>query len=115
MKRFLGTACVIAALGIAGAAQAQAWFTVPSPDHVFTTIDSVLRRSSQYLALRGVKDGASGPTEVQLRVETSAEPSLDSCERAALVLMSKPGQYKLEVWTPGGYSSAYCRLSLANP
>ncbi len=118
MKRFLSIAFVLGLLGAAASARAQT--TTTAPTHVFVTIDSVQRVNSGVVVLGGVLEGGSAATPVAF--SSTYAQGIDSCERAALLLMGKPGMYKLEVWTRGGTisgyastSSAFCRLSLANP
>ncbi len=120
MKRFLGIALVVAGLAAAGPSEAQVSPTPPT--HVFTTIDSVSRVHLAYLVLVGVLADAPGATQATLYGSTTSPQAVDHCERAAHLVMSKPGMYRLEVWVRGGRIAdlgsttyAFCRLSLANP
>jgi hypothetical protein len=66
-----------------------------------------------------VLEGASGTTEVTIEVTSSTTGSyeaVDSCERGAVLMMNKPGQFKLQVFLHQyvGYLS-YCRLVKVNP
>jgi ABC-type glycerol-3-phosphate transport system substrate-binding protein len=111
MKALLGVLLVGCALAAAGAASAQ---ITTAPTYVFTTIDSLARRSPSELILAGVQDGAAGPSEVRIDSYTSSvgPEGLDSCERSAATMMAKPGQYRLDVWIT---NYAFCRLRKANP
>ncbi len=116
MTRFLSIALVVGAIVASGTARAQ--YNTTTPTHVFTTIDAVLRQTPSNLFLKGVLADAAQATEVQVRINGgSAYQSLDSCERAAVLMMNRPGQYRLEVWSSNSsyYPLSYCRLSLANP
>lgn len=117
MKRFLGIACVLSALAAASTARAQ--FNTTNPDHVFTAIDGVLRMHGQRVYLTGVLEGAAGPTEVQIHTISSSAGSYEgiaSCERGAVLMMNKPGQFKLQVFLARSSAElSYCRLLKSNP
>lgn len=119
VKRTLGTLCLVGGLGVAMAAAAQ---TTTAPTWVFTAIDAVRHPSESSLYITGVQEGAQGPGEVYLESYCPSagicfEESLNACERYAILMMTRPGQFKLEVWKRLGSTSppAYCRLTKLNP
>jgi hypothetical protein len=113
MKRILGMLCVAAA--IAAAAGVRAQVAPVNPTYVFTTIDAVARQSEAVIYLTGVLEGASGPTQILLRSYSSSVGGIDACERSAVMLMTKPGQYRLEAWAGSISALTYCRLVKLNP
>jgi hypothetical protein len=117
MNRFLSIALVVGAVAASGTARAQ--YRTTNPNHVFTAIDGVLRMYGQRVILTGVVEGASGPTQVQIDAGYTDSPhqGIDLCERGAVLMMNKPGQFKLEVFlAPNStYYLSYCRLVKVNP
>jgi hypothetical protein len=68
----------------------------------------------------GVVEGEDAPSTWAVRYETSTtELAMEwatACQRAALVAMSRPGQYLLEIDYEGyGTAGSTCRLSRATP
>lgn len=116
MKRILAVLGVVGGLAVAGKASAQTIPTTPGP--VFVAVDAVRRVHAFQLVITGVVDGASDPSDVLLSSTSSAgwDESISACERYAMQLMSKPGQYRLETFR---YSSGgtywHCRLTKLNP
>ena len=116
MKRILAVLCAVSGLVAAGDARAQ---TAPSnPTWVFTAIDAVARQYDTTLYLTGVLEGAAGPSTFLLRSYVSSAvgiTGIDGCERYAITLMTKPGQYRLEAWAGSSMAATYCRLVKLNP
>lgn len=113
MKRILAVLCVVGGLAVAQSAQAQ---ITTAPNYTLTTVDGIARRASTQLLLTGVVEGAGVPTEIQLDVNASSGPqTLDACERFATAMMSRPGQYRLEVWNRASGVLSFCRLIKLNP
>jgi hypothetical protein len=114
MPRILAAAVLSAFLLPAGAALAQQYSGTLA---VFTTVEAV---KSEYMKLTvtGVKAGESAPSDYVLSFASGSAasygPAFEACERKAIIAMSKPGMYRLELWRePYGYP--LCKLALANP
>jgi hypothetical protein len=69
--------------------------------HVFETVDSYDLEPYFYFKVTGILRGEATPRTIQVHPNYTLGPSLEtygaSCERLALIAMSKPGQYLLEV------------------
>jgi hypothetical protein len=95
---------------------------------VLSTVDDVSRdkQSDDKLVVTGIPVGADAPRTIPLRFWVTGRSSLlviaESCERYALLMMSKPGRYLLELTAadfsagsgPSDYNLARnCRLKRA--
>jgi hypothetical protein len=118
MTRLVAAAAACALASTTAVAQ-----TTSVPTYVLTTVDSV-RPTPGTLFLVGVREGDGAPSEVKLRFSPTGGTSDDarlaalaSCERMAMVMMSRPGEYKLEAWESSsvGQFTSSCRLSRLNP
>ncbi len=94
-------------------------FVAPQPaaaafTHSFDTIDAIDtdESSNNRLILTGILTGQTGPTTVSffLGYDTVAQ----RCERFALLLMAKPGKYRLLIGGVG-LSTAECKLVVRAP
>ena len=97
-------ALVACALLLPAAAHAQPVNAVLNTPYVFTTVDSYdMRGSTLSVAVTGVLQGEQEPSTIVFRYSTSTSSSYENartferCERFALLVMNKPGQYLLEV------------------
>jgi hypothetical protein len=113
MRRFALAAVAACLLASAARAQSATW--------AFTAVDGV-RLMGGYLYVAGVLEGASAATEEKLE-QGNTTLDLAECQRFAMISMSRPGYYRLELTafrvTPTGglpyfYVSA-CALRRANP
>jgi hypothetical protein len=91
---------------------------------VLTTVDDVSRDATSNdstLAVTGIVSGESTPRAISAHLYVQSRGALpqllESCERYALVMMSKPGRYLLELTTPGSTAQytvvSNCRLKRA--
>jgi hypothetical protein len=109
-RTVLAAALAVLLLGAARDATAQTTVTV----YVFTTVDAV-KSSVDRLYITGILEGTSTPATRAIQVAYSQYYShLENCERLAMLAMTKPGQYVLEITRP---SSSYdtCELRRATP
>ncbi len=118
MRRLVLGALVGASLCVAGRAAAQ---TVPlaSTAKVFATVDAVSVQHSRVIVTGIVQGEEAASTWAVQYVNAStgvdAEEFAAACQRAALIAMSKPGQYLLEIqYYASGYGSI-CKLSRVTP
>jgi hypothetical protein len=107
MRRFTGSfVAALAALAMSHPARAQ------TPVVPFATVDE-LSIGGGTLTVRGILVGGADPVSRDVRPvygdAAQKQRVLESCERFALVAMSKPGQYLLFVTTES------CRLARASP
>jgi len=93
-------------------------FVAPQPaaaafTHTFDTIDAIdtVDGYSTKLSLTGVLAGQPTPTTVIFYMYGDAVTQ--RCERFALLLMAKPGKYRLLIG--GGSSTAECKLVVRAP
>jgi hypothetical protein len=115
MKRHFAAAVLAAFVLVAPAVRAQ---TAPAST-VFSTVEGVEVEASRF-TITGVVQGEPEARAVQFHVFSYASPGsrsdiLGSCERFALVAMSKPGEYLLHVYPGTSSGVAHCKLTLANP
>ncbi len=108
------SAAALAVLLSAGAALAQQYSGTLA---VFTTVDAV---KSEYmkLTITGVKEGDAVASDYAVSFSSSSPASnqalFEACERKAMLAMTKPGAYRLELWRePYGYP--LCKLARVNP
>ena len=116
---FLALAAAVALAAFSpGAARAQ---SVPyaTTAKVFTTVDAV-SVTANYVEVTGIVQGEATPSTWKTYTYLSTvDPTAWAamCQRNALLAMSKPGQYLLEIY----YSSttyspySYCKLTRVNP
>ncbi len=111
MKRLLVAAIAAFTVFAAAPARAQTTTTV----RTFTTVDSVQASyNNGSLTIRGVLSGDAGPTDTVVSFYSSTLPSVEACQRMALLAMDKPGFYVLTVsWITVGYPT--CKLARAVP
>lgn len=108
----IAAAAATLSLAIGMGARAQ----TAHPRYVFATVDAV---SCEVYVLRitGILQGQAAATEVRVAFSDSdpaaANVSAQTCERKALLAMTKPGQYLFEVSYPGYYPA--CKLTRVNP
>lgn len=108
-------AAAIALIAAPRAAGAQ----VTIAEVVFVAVDGI-RFASNSMFVTGVVQGQSVAREVAFT--SSISPSsygleaFRSCERYALLVMARPGQYRLTVSPSSGYPyMAFCGISRVNP
>ena len=67
--------------------------------HVFETVDSYDLESNVWFRITGIIQGEAAPRTVTVSANYSGayEQHVRSCERMALMAMSKPGQYYFEL------------------
>jgi hypothetical protein len=107
MKRFL--VATFAAVLVSAWPSAAAAGT----PYVFSTVDAV-ERTGNGLKITGILEGEAAPTGVWFYFSSSL-PTFDAtCERLALLTMSKPGMYVLSV-TQISNSYALCKIARAVP
>lgn len=114
MQRIALAATLAFAISTIGAvAMAQATVTT----FVFATVDSVDLDGNQF-QVTGILQGEAAPTTrtflIPIPGDGSGVSRTQSCERKALLVMSKPGQYLLEIRQPVYYSLG-CRLTRVTP
>lgn len=114
-------ACALLALLVPTAAQPQSTTPAYNTPYPFETVDSYdVRGGPSQVVVTGVLQGEAAPTTLTFRYSATSSSSYESprtferCERMALLAMSKPGQYLLELRQE--YSSAYsyqvgCKLT----
>jgi hypothetical protein len=116
MRAFiLGAALAAAVLAAPGAAEAQT-----ATGYTFTAVDAV-RLDATKLYVTGVVEGEAAAREVLFNFSGASSyeymlSALESCQRYALVAMSKPGQYLLRMQQSSSWASyASCTLARAVP
>ena len=100
-------------------------FMAPRPaaaaiTHTFDTVDAVemgFVSSNYVLTVTGIRSGQSAPTTVTFTYNlynNEDEHQSGRCERFALIMMSKPGKFRLAM---GAYTSTggLCRLIRVTP
>lgn len=95
---------VLGILGLSAVAHADA------PSLILTTVDEVQRNGSQ-LTVTGIVSGQATATTTTfgtLTTSTGLNFNGDACERAGLMMMSRPGRFQLQLWNLG--SATWCRL-----
>jgi hypothetical protein len=110
---------VAAALAIAGLPLDTPAQTVPPtayPTKIFATVDAV-SVMGPYVAVTGIVQGEQAPSSWKVNYSGSAEANgwAAMCQRSALIAMSKPGQYLLEIGVPSSLSAPVCTLTRVNP
>ena len=110
-----GRLAVVVAVALwCGSARAQ----VAPTEVVFTTVDAVESNGS-VLTVTGIVRGDSAPSAQPFYFTYAPAgelvASVASCERKALLAMSKPGQYLLTIWRPGPYDLLPCKLTRVGP
>jgi len=115
--RHLAAALAIALAVVALPALGQ---SVPSasPSKVFVTVDAVQVKYYQVI-VTGIVQGEATPSTyyVQLSASDAAASTgfMQACQQQALLAMSKPGQYLLEIADGTSYVSSRCKLSRVSP
>lgn len=113
-------ACALLAPAVALSQAGQPVTATPGGVYVFETVDSYdVQGSYMRLTVQGVQQGQETPSSVTFGYtinssSTSDHPrSFERCERLALLAMSKPGQYLLEVRQENYFSTLNigCRLT----
>jgi hypothetical protein len=118
MKRVVVGALVAAALlCVAESARGQTPPFAYTPK-VFTTVDAVSLTSSVYVYVTGIVEGEASPSTWATK-SYSSDPGAgaqfaDTCHRSALLVMAKPGQYRLEI-SYGSSANCYCKLIRVTP
>jgi hypothetical protein len=116
MRRF--AAAMAALLLLASAARAQV--TAAPGTYTFTAVDAVMREVG-YLTITGLREGEAAPTTHRLPLgpmpssggTTNPSDIGESCERKALLAMSKPGAYVLRLEVHTYYTSYFTKCTLA--
>ena len=112
----LRSAIVVLAAALALPALAQAVTPISTAPVTFTALDEVkvqyLNSTWVRVYLTGVEEGAGAASARYLEVTRGEEA--DFCERAALLMMERPGQYRFGA-IGGGSSTASCKLTRAAP
>jgi ABC-type sugar transport system substrate-binding protein len=87
-------AAAVSLVAIAAAAAAQSTVT----KLVFTTVDAV-KMDYSAIYVTGVQEGATeaSTAPIYCSSNTNCPTQLQNCEKIALLAMSKPGQYVLEI------------------
>jgi len=108
MKRLLIAGALAAAL-VSVPVRAQA---APS-QYVFVAVDALDVQPSKFV-VTGVLDGESAARTVTVNFSTAYAEQVVMCERLALLAMTRPGQFRLEIETN---STSYyaCRLARVTP
>jgi hypothetical protein len=115
-RRSLAALAALAALALApAAARAQ---SVPEASSVktFVTVDSV-EVHNVAIVIRGVLQGESTVSAFAVypyyayNDQAPAAELVASCQRAAFLVMAKPGQYVLEIYSYN--ASSFCRVKRA--
>ena len=104
----LRTLCILAILGIGSVAGADD--TLPAPV-TFTAVDQFEHQGTDFTIV-GILSGQSTDTTFTLGTadNTSSNATGNACERAALMMMSRPGRFQMLI-TPDDYdNNVRCRL-----
>lgn len=113
-------ACVLLAPAVALSQAVQPVTATSGGVYVFETVDSYdVQGSYLRVTVQGVQQGQETPSAVTFSYyiysgsTSDHHRSFERCERLALLAMSKPGQYLLEVRQEGGGSTPHlgCRLT----
>jgi hypothetical protein len=114
----LGAALLVSAVA-PGVARAET-ISDAFASKVFVAVDSVELTMST-IVIRGVVQGDEAASAWRLRPYTysygdqaPAAAFVGNCQRAALIVQAKPGQYVLQIGL-SGESTAYCRATRAVP
>ncbi|WP_242345096.1 hypothetical protein [Anaeromyxobacter terrae] len=114
MKRLLLAGALAAALVFAVAAQAQ---TAPTR-YVFVAVDAVEHKGNLF-TVTGVLDGESDARTIAVSFNTSVSAyyrdDVATCQRLALLAMTRPGQFRFELVPGSTYSYPACKLARATP
>jgi len=80
---------------------------------VFVTVDAVRTEAGARIWVTGILEGTSTPVEQFMTVTAS---QVTSCEKMALLAMSRPGQVKFEMgYWPRTPSNGACQLTKVAP
>jgi hypothetical protein len=110
MKR-IALPALLAAVLAAGPTRGQ---TTTTP-FVFVTVDAVALQSNR-LVITGILEGEAVPVERWIQSNlTDSVGWMQACEKLALLAMTRPGQYRLEIGNPPPSLSTTCKLSKASP
>jgi hypothetical protein len=114
----VGALAAAALVCVTGPAAAQPYPVATTPK-VFTTVDAVAVQNG-WVVVTGVVDGDLTASSWAWRPYSATDSAalaqyLDTCYRAALMAMAKPGQYRLELTAPSGSSYHHCKLIRATP
>ena len=103
---FVATATVLLSMGSVARAQ-----TTPLV-YVFVTVDAVTMQNGA-LTVTGIKEGESSPSQEYVSFSSSSTSgALDSCNRMAVLAMTRPGQF---LYTIDRSTSSYkCKLTRLN-
>ena len=94
-------------------ASARGQVTYPAV-HVFVTVDAI--EMDAYLSITGILQGEAQPSTVAFNWLYSSTFSFrEECQRAALLAMTKPGQYLFEVRQKYAGALPTCKLTRVNP
>jgi len=111
MKRFALLA--LAAAICLAPASARGQVTYPLV-RVFVTVDAI--EMETYLSITGVLQGEAQPSTLAFNWYYTSTSSLrEECHRAALLAMTKPGQYLFQVRQTYAGSLPTCKLTRVNP
>jgi hypothetical protein len=114
MRHLLAAAVVTATLLVPCAATAQTLPPYANPAKVFATVDSVLVEGIR-VTITGIIQGEAVPSSYW--VQSTIADSMGfahACQQQALLAMSKPGQYLLEIYYAANPLSS-CKLSRVTP
>lgn len=112
MKRSTLGLCLLLAFGTVLDASAQ---TGPAT-YVFTTVDSVENGAGVQLVVTGILQGDAAATTHTLYFYTAdRSAAVQSCEKMALLVMAKPGQYTLTFTNYTNATLQKCALGRVGP
>ncbi|WP_163785473.1 hypothetical protein [Myxococcus vastator] len=112
-SRLVRTASVVAALALAPSALAEdAEYGRP---YVFTTVDALLAYSFGGIEVTGILEGEATPRTLSFWSAYGSEESQQGfgvrCDRMALLLMTRPGRFRLTVEMPSSLQATTCKLT----
>jgi hypothetical protein len=115
--RHLAAALAIALAVVALPALGQ---TTPpaNPSKVFVTVDAVQVKYYQVI-VTGIVQGEATPSTYYVQANASDAAAnmgfMQACQQQALLAMSKPGQYLLEILQSGSMGASTCKLTRVSP
>ncbi len=113
-NRSLRTAALAVSLGLAPSALAAAETPQADRPYIFETVDSYNAADATHFEITGILRGESTPRTLRFRIVGYSEPSvhMSRCDRLALLAMTRPGAWFLEV-SQAEISSAFpsCKLT----
>jgi hypothetical protein len=107
MKRLmLAIAFMLAAAPLAHAADTTT---------TFATVDSYKRVDVYDFEITGLVSGEATPRTVSYSTIANDQPIADNCERAAYMMMNRPGRFNLEASLSNTTGALACRLIVQKP